>query len=201
VKCAEATTNCWKSTRFLLSYADLNAVSGKNCANTSGAINDGECFTAVKRYCQKKGWAAGWFVANAADLQAICVGGPSGLESTTTATLQTFHPDCNSPSRWASGACVAAADAYCITKGYAGGLGVTEVGGVVNTDPIEVMCLKGTYVTRYEVNSIGECADISTGSCYTAVDHICYDTFGHRSGANAVQNGAGKMQIMCVTVP
>jgi hypothetical protein len=201
VKCAEATSNCSKGTRFLLSYADLNALSGKNCANTSAAINDGECFTAVKRYCERKGWAAGWFVANGADLQVVCVGGPSALESTTTATLQSFHGGCSNPSLWASGACVAAADAFCITKGYAGGLGVTELGGVYNTDPIEVMCLKGTYVIRQEVNPVTECNDISTGSCYTAVDHICYERFGQRSGANAVQNGAGKMQIMCVKVP
>jgi hypothetical protein len=51
------------------------------------------------------------------------------------------------------------------------------------------------------VNPVTECNDISTGSCYTAVDHICYERFGQRSGANAVQNGAGKMQIMCVKVP
>jgi len=160
------------------------------------------CKCAINRFCAARACTTGGFgpIENSGDTAwAACVSQADQVGTTFT-TLATHHPGCTSSAVAVSGACYAAINRFCASRGYVTGFGPVEYTG----DNTTVVCVRaavrvGTSYTVLASHHSGCDGTIERlgCACNAAINRFCQSQ-GHTSGYGPIESSGDYAEVFCV---
>ena len=173
-------------------------------ACNSSAPSGSGCMVAASRLChQKMGLAGGYGVVeyNGDATQIVCLKSATSLTVSFSTQLAAQHPGCTSGTAATMPACYAASNRYCISKGYAGGLGVLEF----NNDSAQIFCFSSAVLAATDLSIdkletyLNTCliSNPTDVTCLAASKRYCVAQ-GFSAGYGMVEESGTTGQVNCL---